>query len=125
MPPTDVERLTRLHAEKQKIDAEMNYLERGRSPKMPDQGCDIAMGIASQRPMSTEEIIDQLFTYHPPTDEAQILKYQIVRDAGKALALAVWRNCPYGADRTAAIRQIREAVMTANASIALNGLSFS
>jgi hypothetical protein len=32
-------------------------------------------------------------------------------------------NCPRGADRSAAIRLIRDACMTANAAVALDGLS--
>lgn len=75
------------------------------------------------REKTPEEIIESLFTYHPVTDEAQQLRYGMVRDAAKALALQIWKACPYGADRTDAIRKLRECVMTANAAIALNGLS--
>lgn len=61
--------------------------------------------------------IDNWFVYHSPTPD-QIPKYQEIRDHGKLLAECVMRNCPPGADRTAAIRKIREACMTANAAIA-------
>ncbi|HWF05568.1 MAG TPA: hypothetical protein VHA06_17915 [Candidatus Angelobacter sp.] len=51
------------------------------------------------------------------------MKYEGVGDAAKHLALVIWKLCPAGADRTDAIRKLREAVMTAKAAIALNGRS--
>lgn len=64
--------------------------------------------------------LDDLFKYHPPTAD-QLPKYEALRSAAKAFAQTVVDNCPPSADRTAAIRKIREAVMTANASVALRG----
>lgn len=61
--------------------------------------------------------IEELFTYHAPEGD-QPDRYKRIRDAAKVLALTVWDACPPGPDRTASIRLIREAVMTANASIA-------
>ena len=60
------------------------------------------------------------FTYHAPT-EPQIKSYQVIRDAGLEFAAAVLDHTPPSADQTAAIRKIREAVMTANAAIACGG----
>lgn len=60
-----------------------------------------------------------LFAHHPPTSEDQIRRYQKIRSAGKDLAEVIFQYCPPCADRSAAIRKIREAVMTANAAIAL------
>ena len=60
------------------------------------------------------------FTYHPPKPE-QLPKYLAIRDAGLAFAAVVVNNTPASADQTAAIRKIREAVMTANQSIACDG----
>ncbi len=60
------------------------------------------------------------FTHHPP-DEVQIAQYAILRQKGLELADAMLMNCPPCADTTAAIRKVREAVMTANASIACHG----
>lgn len=66
-------------------------------------------------------IIEQLFTYHPVSPfTAQ--KYETIREAAKYFAKVLLANTPAGADRTAAIRKLREAVFTANASIALGGL---
>lgn len=65
--------------------------------------------------------VDQVFTYHKPREE-QLPKYHAVREAGKAFCQVLLENIPECADRTAATRMIREAVMTANAAIALDGL---
>lgn len=60
--------------------------------------------------------LDNWFTYHSPTPDL-LPKYQAIRDAGKAFAEVVVANTPASADQTAAIRKIREAVMTANAAL--------
>jgi hypothetical protein len=65
--------------------------------------------------------IDHWFTYHAPTGPEQLQKYKNLRMAGKILAFAIWENCPPGADASAAVRKVREAVMTANAAIACEG----
>ncbi len=62
--------------------------------------------------------LEHLFTHHPPTPD-QIPRYEKIRAAAKDFAKVVYENCPGSADRTHAIRLIRTAVMTANASIAL------
>lgn len=67
----------------------------------------------------TAQEIDNTFSYHAPTKE-QIPKYETLREAAKKFATTIVANCPESADRTVAIRKVREAVMTANASIALS-----
>lgn len=75
------------------------------------------------REMTDEELIDQAFTYHPPEGQSSKTRaYATIRAAGKTLALAILQSVPKCADRTAAIRQVREAVMWANAAVALDGL---
>ena len=64
-----------------------------------------------------ESDIENWFTYHSPTPE-QVPKYLEIREAGKAFAAVVVKNTPSSADQTAAVRKIREAVMTANQAIA-------
>lgn len=64
--------------------------------------------------------LNNMFTYHPPTID-QLPKYDILRKAAKMFAQVIIECTPEGADQSAAIRKVREAVMTANASIALNG----
>lgn len=74
------------------------------------------------RGYSDAEILAQLFSYHPPTVET-LPKFSAINQAAKNFAEVILQNCPPSADRSAAIRQIREARMTANAAISLNGLS--
>ena len=74
-----------------------------------------------QREQTEEEKLEQAFLYHPPYPEV-IIRYNTIRAAAKALSLVILQNVPRCADRTAAIRKVREAVMTSNAAIALNGL---
>jgi len=71
-------------------------------------------------PGLTKEAIDDIFTYHSPSSE-QLPKYQAIRDKAKELGLVILENTPAGPDQTAAIRLLRESVMTANACIALGG----
>ena len=66
--------------------------------------------------------IDYVFDSHPPETEAQIEGYRAIRAAGKALAETILNHSPICADQTAAVRHVRDAVMTANAAIALKGL---
>jgi hypothetical protein len=70
--------------------------------------------------MITEAQLQNWFTYHKPqADQPQM--YQEIREAGLKLAEAIVANTPSSADQTAAIRKVREAVMTANAAIACQG----
>lgn len=64
--------------------------------------------------------LEHVFTYHAPTPE-QLPKYTALREAAKAFAQVIVDNTPSSADQTTAIRKVREAVMTANAAIALDG----
>ena len=75
------------------------------------------MGHPSNRPQLAD--IDELFTYHAPTPE-QIPKYQAINDAAKAFALVIFENAPECADRTSALRKLRDARMWANSAIALD-----
>lgn len=68
----------------------------------------------------TNEQLENWFTYHSPSPD-QLPKYQVIREAGKALTKAIVDNSPSSADQTAAVRKVREAVMTANAAIACGG----
>jgi hypothetical protein len=64
--------------------------------------------------------LDEIFKYHAPSPE-QIEQYAEVRAAAKHFAQVVLAQVPASPDQTTAIRKIREAVMTANAAIALGG----
>lgn len=69
---------------------------------------------------TVEEQIKNWFTYHPP-QPGQPEKYQALRRAGREFAETIAAECPPCADTTAALRKVREAVMTANAAIACGG----
>lgn len=66
----------------------------------------------------TEAQIIDLFTYHAPSG-SQPRRYEAIRTKARELALLIVESCPESADTTAAIRKLRECVMTANAAIAL------
>jgi len=50
----------------------------------------------------------------------QLERIKAIREAGKALALAIFERTPGCADQSAALRQVREAVMTAEEAIVLH-----
>lgn len=79
----------------------------------------------SRESLSLEEEakLEEIFDYHSPDDE-QAWAFPPIRAAAKDLARAILLNCPPCADRTAALRKLREAVMTANGGISLRGLGF-
>jgi len=66
----------------------------------------------------TRADIDNIFSYHP-VKEGQVEQYTAIREAGKAFALVILETTPASPDQSVAIRKVREAVMTANAAIAL------
>lgn len=72
----------------------------------------------------TQDDLDNWFTYHSPR-EGQQARYQAIREAAKALAETILRTSAASADQTAAIRKIREAVMTANQGIACENAATS
>ena len=64
--------------------------------------------------------VDELknwFTYHAPHGN-QAQRYTDIREAAFVFAKTILDKTPSCADQTAAIRKVREAVMTANAAIA-------
>ena len=61
--------------------------------------------------------IDNWFVYHAPTPE-QVEHYNAIREAAKIYAETVNKHTPDGADKTAAMRTIRNSVMQANLAIA-------
>jgi hypothetical protein len=65
----------------------------------------------------TSENLLNIFSYHD--DENRVPHYQAIRKSALDFAQAIIDNTPDCADRTAALRRVREAVMTANAAVAL------
>lgn len=64
--------------------------------------------------------VRNLFTYHPPTPD-QVKKYEEFRNAAFAFALVLDAVVPNSADKSSALRHLRNAVMEGNAAIALQG----
>ena len=64
--------------------------------------------------------LHRLFTYQNPTP-AKNETYQQIRDAGYAFANTILALTPPSGDQQAALQCVREAVMRANAAIALDG----
>lgn len=69
------------------------------------------------------ESIETLFTYHAPNED-QMEKLVLIRSAAKNLAETIDECVPICADQAAAMRLLRECVMTANAGLVLNGRGF-
>lgn len=65
--------------------------------------------------------LDNWFIHHPVKTDAELEGYTKIREAGKAFAEVIVAHTPSSADQTAAVRKVREAVMTANAAIACKG----
>ena len=71
----------------------------------------------------TQEALANWFTYHAPANhplgEAEaVRRYHDIREGGRVLAELIVECTPASADQTAAVRLVREAVMTANAALA-------
>jgi hypothetical protein len=67
----------------------------------------------------TQTDLDNWFTYHAPKGDQQA-KYEMLRQKAKELAELAVLCCPDCADRTAAIRKLRETLMALNLAIACN-----
>jgi hypothetical protein len=99
-----------------------------REPRFLDLRDAAAMRAWLERPLEgeescmpvTKENLEDVFTYHAP-DDADRIRLLAIRTAGKDLAATILESCPNCADAQAAIRLVREAVMTANAAIMLRG----
>lgn len=66
--------------------------------------------------------IEDIFSYHPPQNDATRRAHESIRQG--MLADAVWFEevLPDCAEKTLAIRKLQEAMMYANAAIAIHGV---
>lgn len=64
-----------------------------------------------------QEDINNWFMYHAPTPE-QIVAYSDIRTSAKIFAETINKHVPDSADKTAAMRKLRETVMAANLALA-------
>ena len=71
----------------------------------------------------TEQMLINLFTFHPPAGN-QGAHYTAINEAAKEFALVILRNTPHSAEQTLAIRDVQRARMMANASIACDTNGF-
>lgn len=73
----------------------------------------------------TRDEVEQAFIFHPPSGsadpEARIRAHESIRAHGQVLALELHDKLPGCAETTLAIRKIQEAVMWANAALAIHG----
>lgn len=65
--------------------------------------------------------IEAVFSYHQ-CNEGQVEAMNIIRDTARHFAQAILDNVPSSADQQAAIRKVREAMLTANSRIAGSGV---
>jgi hypothetical protein len=63
---------------------------------------------------------EYVFTHHIPTPD-KLVHYDAIHAAAKQFAEVILKNTPASEDQAAALRLLREATMTANAAIALDG----
>lgn len=67
----------------------------------------------------TNEAIDNTFTYHKPFGD-QPQRYEALRGMAKQMATLIQGACPESREKSLAFTHLQEAVMWANASIAIN-----
>ena len=63
--------------------------------------------------------LDNIFTYHAPK-EGQAAKYEQLRAAAKGLAQLIMDLTPQSREQSVAVTNVQQAVMWANAAIAIN-----
>jgi hypothetical protein len=66
-----------------------------------------------------EAQIDNIFTYHAPKND-QTERYERLRSHARNLAREIQRCCPESREKSLAITNLQQAIMFANASIAIN-----
>lgn len=67
----------------------------------------------------TNEQIDNIFTYHKPFG-SQAERYETLRTQARNLASIINRECPDSREKALALTNLQQAIMWANASIAIN-----
>lgn len=71
----------------------------------------------------TEEKQAIVLTQHYTPDPVQIAKIMRIRAAAAGFIAEIIRVCPKSADRSAAVRHARDAMMTANAAVVVPHIS--
>lgn len=63
--------------------------------------------------------VDEVFSYHAPKGD-QAIRYELIRTHAKYMAEKIMGNCPPSRERALALTNLQQAIMWANASIAIN-----
>lgn len=63
--------------------------------------------------------IENIFTYHPVISN-QKFRYEHLREQARKLAMDINLMCPDSREKSLAITNLQQAIMWANASIAIN-----
>jgi hypothetical protein len=63
---------------------------------------------------------EYVFTHHAPSPD-KVAHYDAIHVAAKRFAAVILAHTPPSEDQAAALRLLREATMTANAAVALDG----
>jgi hypothetical protein len=63
--------------------------------------------------------VDNVFKYHTPKDD-QPARYQAIRSKAKELATLIQEATPASREQSVALTNLQQAVMWANAAIAIN-----
>lgn len=69
--------------------------------------------------MMTDSDLNKTFTYHAPHGD-QAARYELLCHQAKILAFAINSSCPESREKSLAFTHLQEAIMWANASIALH-----
>lgn len=67
----------------------------------------------------TNDQIENIFTYHKPIND-QAFRYEHLREKARILAQDINLMCPDSREKSLAITNLQQAIMWANASIAIN-----
>lgn len=65
--------------------------------------------------------VENIFSHHPSKTGQDVADCEAIRAAALEFARAILRHCPNCNDRAAAIQKTREAMMMAEAAVALEG----
>lgn len=79
----------------------------------------LARGRATRQTVPTDESIERTFTYHKPFGD-QSDRYQLIRSSARQFANQIKGWCPESRERSLALTNLQQAVMWANAAIAIN-----
>jgi len=89
-------------------------------PLPPTTGVAMNIDYSENDPRATD-LIDKLFTYHPPKGTLeQPRRYSVITAKFKELAEFLNKELPPGPDKTVALRSLSRARMDANLTIACN-----